>query len=55
MKLYPTNLKWKNWPIWIEAENDKAAEGLEYFSSIEKPMLTPHKTEAEPIEVKSDE
>ena len=52
MKLWPVQLKWKKYPIWIEAENKTAAEGLAYYATIAKPMLSPHKTDNEPIALK---
>ena len=53
MKLYPTELKWKTHPIWIEAEDESAAKGLEYYSGIQNPMLSPNKTDNEPIDLKA--
>ena len=52
MKLYPTKLMWKKHPIWIEAEDKNVVESLVYSCSLNNPLLSPHETDDEPVNLK---
>ena len=55
MKLYPTKLKWKKHPIWIEVNDDdgeKVAESMAYSCSLNNPLLTQYETDDQPINLK---
>ena len=55
MKLYPTKLMFKLNPIWIEADNEVAAEGIEYAASMDRVMLALNETDREPIDLDKKE
>ena len=50
--LYPISLKWRRYPIWVEAETEKEARGLEYAVSIGSVLLESYETNNEPINLK---